>query len=184
MGDNLAVRLAAVSAALFWMALVLCAAAPARVPVDRPLDASVCDLVQHPSEYIGKRIQVRVQEGLSGPGIAVLHEPLRPDFKIDFIVYGKECVVGVDFEGTPPKDWALTEGLAFEGPLLRQFPINIYGPTATVIGRLRFSHEPARKPRIERDQNGKVVATHFYQYGPSNPEPELKLVIERVIEDR
>jgi len=173
-----------VSTGLLWMALVLSVPALAQNPVDRAVEATVCDLAQQPSKYIGKRVQVRVQEGLSGPGIVVLHEPLRPDFKVDFLVYGKECALGVDFKGTPPADWILTEGLAYEGPILRQFPIDIYGPEATVVGRLRYSHMPAREPTIVRDQNGKIVATHFYPHGPSNPEPELKLVIERVLEDR
>lgn len=178
----LAMRFAAVNAALFWMALVLCVAASAQVAVDGPVEATVCNLAQHPSGYIGKRVQVSVQEGLSRAGIAVLREPLRDDFKVDFAAYGKECVVGVDFEGRPPKGWLLTTGLAFEGPMLREFPIYVYGPPGTVVGRLRYSDSPTRKPTIVRDQSGKVVETHFFQNGPSITGPKLKLVIERVIE--
>lgn len=165
-----------------WMTMSACVAGLAQSADRRPVDAKFCDVVRNPSKYVGRDLLVRVQAGLAGPlGPAVLTEPPSPEFKINVLLYEKECVAGIEFEVPPPKGWLPDiGGMAMGAPWARQFPVIRYGPAATVVARIRFAPEPETRPRIVRDSTGNIVEAHFNDI-PFDRSPEIVFVIERIV---
>jgi hypothetical protein len=143
----------------------------------RATETTICDIVRHPSQYVGKLVRVRVQEGVDRYGTAVLTKPLSPDFKIAF--YKDECTVAFESEIPVPKDWVVGLGIAASGgPIFPVFPLVAYGPETTVIAKARYDRKAEPKPVIYRD--GPILTRHFFDEYPRPPLPEILLVIQSI----